>query len=238
MYAQEYKPATAAYKLKRRSFLRLGTLTVATGLAPLPALAGPRPAADSASTRCAERSVPGRRSQRLAHVRHVQRCAKVGSMRRLDDLDSSASIEKSVAFYNLNTGEQLRAVYWSRGTYLPGTLQAINYFLRDYHANEVKPIDPQLLDLLYTLGKLLETNEPFQILSGYRSPATNARLRHHNRAVAVNSLHIAGKAVDIRLPGRSLLLVRRAALALQAGGVGYYPRRNTLHVDTGPIRSW
>jgi uncharacterized protein YcbK (DUF882 family) len=102
----------------------------------------------------------------------------------------------------------------------------------------VKAIDPQLLDLLYGLSRLLDTNEPFHVLSGYRSPATNARLRRSNRRVAINSLHLVGKAVDIRLPGRQTAVLKRAAVTLQAGGVGYYPRKNVLHVDTGPVRYW
>jgi uncharacterized protein YcbK (DUF882 family) len=152
--------------------------------------------------------------------------------------DAAAPREKSVAFYHLTTGEQLRTVYWCQGAYLPGALQAVDYLLRDYHANEVQPIDPQLLALLFTMRQLLDTNAPFQVMSGYRSPATNATLRRSNRTAAVYSLHREGKAVDLRLPGRHLGVVRRAALAVQAGGVGYYPRRNFLHVDTGPVRSW
>jgi uncharacterized protein YcbK (DUF882 family) len=153
-------------------------------------------------------------------------------------MDAAGSIEKAVGFYHIHTGEQLRMVYWRHGQYLPGALREVDYLLRDYHTNEVKSIDPQVLDLLYAMSKLLETNAPFQVLSGYRSPATNAKLHRHDREVAVHSLHMAGQAVDIRLPGRPLVGVRRAALAIQAGGVGYYPQRNFLHVDTGPVRSW
>jgi uncharacterized protein YcbK (DUF882 family) len=131
-----------------------------------------------------------------------------------------------------------QAVYWFRGKYLPSALQDVDYLLRDYYANEIKPIDPQLLDLLYAIGKLLDTDEPFHITSGYRSPTTNARLRRRNRVAAGNSQHIEGKAVDVRLPGADIALLRRAAVMLQAGGVGYYPYANFVHVDTGPVRYW
>jgi uncharacterized protein YcbK (DUF882 family) len=225
-------------KLPRRRFLILGALTIATGLAPLPALAGAHRSAASALAARAKRPVQGEHSRWPTGARHVERVADVSNVGRLGDKDAAATLEKSVGFYNINTGEQLRTVYWCHGAYLPSALQEVNYLLRDYHANEVKPIDPPLLDILYAMSKLLDTNEPYQVFSGYRSPATNAKLRRHNRAVAVHSLHIEGKAVDIRLPGRDLVLVRRAALALQAGGVGYYPGRNFLHVDTGPVRAW
>jgi uncharacterized protein YcbK (DUF882 family) len=220
VYAQEDKPATIAYKLKRRRFLALGALVTVSRLAPLPVFADARRVAGPPRAH---------RAEPLAYE---------GSGERLATLNAAVPVEKCVAIYNINTGEQLRTVYWCRGQYVPHALQEIAYLLRDYHANEVKAIDPQLLDLLYTLGQLLETATPFHVLSGYRSPATNAELRRSNRTVAVQSLHVEGKAVDIRLPGRDTALVRQAAVALQAGGVGHYPRKNCLHVDTGPVRYW
>ena len=220
MYSQEYKPTTTAYTLKRRRFLTLGALVTVARLAPLPVFA---------ASRRTTAPVRALQAEPLAHG---------GSGERLADLHAAVPVEKCVALYNSNTGEQLRTIYWCRGQYVPQALQEIAYLLRDYHANEVKAIDPQLLDLLYTLGQLLETDTPFHVLSGYRSPATNAALRRSNRTVAVQSLHVEGKAVDIRLPGRDTALVRQAAVALQAGGVGHYPRKNCLHVDTGPVRYW
>ena len=220
MYAPEYQPATTAYNLKRRRLLALGALIMVSRVAPLPVCADARRVAGPARAH---------RAEPLAHG---------GSEERLADLHTAVPIEKSVAMYNMNTGEQLRTVYWCRGQYVPQALQEIAYLLRDYHANEVKAIDPRLLDLLYTLGQLLETDTPFHVLSGYRSPATNAELRRSNRSVAVQSLHVEGKAVDIRLPGRETALVCQAAVAVQAGGVGHYPRKNCLHVDTGPVRYW
>ena len=226
MNAQTHTWPMATGTLPRRRLLMLGVLTITRGLAPLSALVG---AGCSATSARVTSPVQGERRQRPSGARPAE---------RLVDIDATGSIEKAVGFYHIHTGEQLRTVYWRHGQYLPGALREVDYLLRDYHTNEVKSIDPQVLDLLYAMSKLLETNAPFQVLSGYRSPATNAKLRRHDRAVAVHSLHMAGKAVDIRLPGRTLVGVRRAALALQAGGIGYYPQQNFLHVDTGPVRFW
>jgi uncharacterized protein YcbK (DUF882 family) len=146
--------------------------------------------------------------------------------------------EKLLAFENLHTGESLKTIYWAAGAYVPEALEDINYLLRDYRANEIKPIDPQLLDLLYALRARLETRRSIQVVSGYRTPATNAALRRHSSGVAKNSLHIRGKAVDLRLPGQRLSTLRRAAVSLKGGGVGYYPHSHFIHMDTGRIRYW
>ena len=130
---------------------------------------------------------------------------------------------RSLKFYALHTGESLTTTYWENGSYIPGELDRVNYVLRDFRANEVKPIDPTLLDLLTRIHCRLGTNEPFQVISGYRSPVTNAMLHANSEGVAVHSLHIDGKAIDICVPGRSLAQLRGAALAQQSGGVGYYP---------------
>jgi hypothetical protein len=143
MDAQEYTPATTAYQLKRRRFLTLGALLTVSRLAPLPVFADARRAAGPARAH---------RAEPLAHV---------GSGERLADRNAAILGEKSIAIYNINTGEQLKTVYWCCGQYVPHALQEIAYLLRDYHANEVQSIDPQLLDLLYTLGQRLETDTPF-----------------------------------------------------------------------------
>jgi uncharacterized protein YcbK (DUF882 family) len=145
---------------------------------------------------------------------------------------------RSLKFYALHTGESLTTTYWENGHYIPDELDRVNYVLRDFRANEVKPIDPTLLDLLTRIHHRLGTNEPFQVISGYRSPLTNAMLHANSEGVAVHSLHIDGKAIDICVPGRSLAQLRGAALAQQAGGVGYYPKSNFVHVDTGRVRFW
>lgn len=147
-------------------------------------------------------------------------------------------IEKALAFYNLHTGEQLKTIYWAKGRYVPGALKDINWILRDYRCNKVKPIDMRLLDLLHALDGRLETRQPFHIICGYRSPATNEYLRKHSRGVAKHSMHIEGKAVDIRIPGCRLRALQRAALALHDGGVGIYPVSDFVHVDVGRVRHW
>ncbi|WP_333649995.1 DUF882 domain-containing protein [Candidatus Binatus sp.] len=145
---------------------------------------------------------------------------------------------RSLKFYALHTGESLTTTYWENGRYIPGELDRVNYLLRDFRANEVKPIDPALLDLLTRIQSRLSTAEPFQVISGYRSPVTNAMLHANSEGVAVHSLHLEGKAIDISVPGRSLEQLRGAALAQQVGGVGYYPRSGFVHVDTGRVRFW
>jgi uncharacterized protein YcbK (DUF882 family) len=146
--------------------------------------------------------------------------------------------ERSLAFYNTHTGEQLKTVYWANGKYLKGELAAIDRVLRDHYSDEVSPIDGGLLDLLYTLQHKLGARQAFHVVSAYRSPATNAMLRRHGSGVARFSLHTQGKAIDVRLPDRDLAALRRAALSLQRGGVGYYPQSDFVHLDTGKVRFW
>jgi uncharacterized protein YcbK (DUF882 family) len=146
--------------------------------------------------------------------------------------------ERALALLNTHTGESLRTVYWLKGDYLTDALSAVDYVLRDHRTDEVRTIDLQLLDLLHAICEELEVYQPFHIISGYRSPATNAFLRSQSRRVAEHSLHMDGKAVDFRLPEYSAATVRSVATTLQAGGVGYYPRSDFVHLDVGPIRYW
>jgi uncharacterized protein YcbK (DUF882 family) len=146
--------------------------------------------------------------------------------------------EKSLSLYNTHTGETLNAVYWVQGHYLPEALAAADHVLRDHRTDEVRPIDPQLLDLLYAIREELGCHQAFHIISGYRSPTTNAYLRTVSRGVAEHSLHMDGKAADLRLPGWGAFAVRSVARDLRIGGVGYYPRSDFVHVDVGPIRYW
>jgi uncharacterized protein YcbK (DUF882 family) len=148
------------------------------------------------------------------------------------------SAERSLSFYNIHTAENLKAVYWNQGTYVPQTLADINYILRDYRTGEVKKIDTDLLDLLFALHQKLENRGSFHVVSGYRSPATNSLLNMISKGVVKNSLHIEGKAIDISLPGYELKTLQRAAIDLQRGGVGYYPLSDFVHVDVGRIRRW
>ncbi len=146
--------------------------------------------------------------------------------------------ERELSFYNVNTNESLRTVYWREGKYLPKALAEINHIFRDTRTGKVKSINTNLIDLLFALQKKLETNEPFNIISGYRTPGSNAILRKKKKGVAKNSLHMYGKAVDLRVPDYSLKVVRRAAMGMKGGGVGYYPHSNFIHIDVGEIRYW
>jgi uncharacterized protein YcbK (DUF882 family) len=146
--------------------------------------------------------------------------------------------ERSLAFYNTHTGERLKVVYWMQGSYVSESLAEIDYILRDHRTDQIKGIDKELLDLLFSLRTELNTNQPFHIISGYRSPQTNAFLHANSSGVVENSLHLVGKAIDIRTPGRSLSVVRNAAIALNGGGVGYYPKSDFVHVDVGRVRYW
>lgn len=145
---------------------------------------------------------------------------------------------RELAFNNLHTGETLKTAYWAQGNYLPEALAEINHILRDYRNDQMLPIEPRLLDLLHDLHNTLDTTAPIQIISAYRSPATNALLAAKTDGVAKSSLHMQGKAIDLHVEGVPLDELRRAAMSLRAGGVGYYPNSNFVHVDIGRVRSW
>jgi uncharacterized protein YcbK (DUF882 family) len=146
----------------------------------------------------------------------------------------------SLSLYNTHTGESLGITYAADGAYIPEALEAIDHIMRDHRTGDVKPIDPNLLDVLYAIAKKigLTPRHPFHIVSGYRSPETNALLRKRSRQVAKNSYHMKGQAVDFRVPRLRLSHLRKAAVSLRVGGVGYYPRSHFLHVDVGEFRCW
>jgi uncharacterized protein YcbK (DUF882 family) len=147
--------------------------------------------------------------------------------------------ERCLSLLNTHTGERLKeVVYWEKGLYLPDALHDINYVLRDHRTDEIHKIDPKTLDLMAAISRKLDAKRPFEIISGYRSPQTNQYLRSISNGVAKNSYHIQGKAVDLRLPGVPLKYVRKAAINLRMGGVGYYPQSDFVHVDSGKIRHW
>lgn len=148
------------------------------------------------------------------------------------------SSERTLEFINLHTDETLDCCYWRAGHYDTSALAQINYVLRDHRAEEVYTIDPQLLDLLHTLRESTGSSAPFEVISGYRSPKTNARLRSTSSGVARRSLHMQGKAIDIRLADIKLTQLRDAAISMQNGGVGYYAKSNFLHLDIGRTRNW
>ncbi|CAH0186091.1 hypothetical protein SRABI13_01375 [Erwinia aphidicola] len=139
---------------------------------------------------------------------------------------------------NLNTGESLKTEFFNGKSYDKDELARLNHFFRDYRANKSKNIDPHLFDQLYRLQTMLDTRKPVQLISGYRSLATNNSLRSHSKGVAKHSYHTLGQAMDFHIEGISLSIIRKAALSLRAGGVGYYPSSNFVHIDTGPVRNW
>jgi uncharacterized protein YcbK (DUF882 family) len=163
---------------------------------------------------------------------------------RLPVLASDGSLEaplppdRSLSFYNIHTGESATVEYCREGRLLPDALAKIDHILRDHRTGEIKPIDVRLLDLLHTLARRLGIDKPYHVISGYRSPKTNEHLRAHGDGVAAGSLHLAGKAIDVRVPGLALRDLYRAAVKLGWGGVGIYPASDFVHLDVGRVRTW
>jgi uncharacterized protein YcbK (DUF882 family) len=145
---------------------------------------------------------------------------------------------RALTFVHTHTGEKLSVEYAQGDQYLPDALDTVNHFLRDFRTGDVHAIDRGLLDLLHGLTRLTDTTRPFQVISGYRSPGTNAMLRRASEGVAGRSLHMQGQAIDIRLADVPLAKLRTAALAVGRGGVGFYPASDFVHVDTGRVRHW
>ena len=146
--------------------------------------------------------------------------------------------ERVLAFFNTHTSERLTLPYAADGAYLPESLARLDVFLRDHRTGEEHAIDPALFDLMYDLQRATSTSRPFQVISGYRCPSTNRKLRKRSRGVARKSLHMEGRAIDIRIPELKLADLKDAARDLRRGGVGFYPKRGFVHVDTGDVRFW
>ncbi|MDP5290691.1 DUF882 domain-containing protein [Oceanimonas sp. CHS3-5] len=149
----------------------------------------------------------------------------------------SAPVRK-LSLHNLHTGEKVSARFWEEGQYIDDGLASFNEVMRDFRSNEVHRIDPKLFDQLFLLQHRLGKQGEIQIISGYRSPKTNAMLRRTSSGVAKKSYHMKGQAIDLRMPGVELAHLRNAARKMAVGGVGYYPSSNFVHLDTGPVRSW
>jgi uncharacterized protein YcbK (DUF882 family) len=148
-----------------------------------------------------------------------------------------ASTPRSLAFYHTHTAERLSVVYFAGGDYVPEALAALNTLLRDFRTGDVCAIDARLFDTLHALN-LACGSGTFEIISGFRSAPTNEALRRHSSGVAGNSLHLQGRAIDVRLTGRDTQRLRDAAIALGRGGVGYYAQSDFVHLDTGRPRTW
>jgi uncharacterized protein YcbK (DUF882 family) len=145
---------------------------------------------------------------------------------------------RSLSFVHTHTGERLSSVYFQDGEYRADELGRINRLLRDFRNGEVHPIDPGVLDILADLRMLAQRDEPYAVFSGYRSPETNAALRRYSRGVAEHSLHMQGRAIDVRLPGFATGRLRELALGMGRGGVGFYPQSDFVHLDNGRVRGW
>ena len=145
---------------------------------------------------------------------------------------------RSLSFVNTHTGESLSTVYFENGSYIAPSLQSINHLLRDFRTGEIHPIDPGVLDILFDLRTLVNREEPYQVICGYRSPATNALLRSRTSGVAEHSLHVQGRAIDVRLAGFATARLHEMALQMRRGGVGFYAKSDFVHLDNGAVRSW
>lgn len=156
----------------------------------------------------------------------------------LSDFVNNLSKSRTVNLLALHTMESLKTPFWEAGNYLPQNLSRIAHVLRDHRTQEVHSIDPRLLEYLYALAQELELTVPVHVISGYRSPATNEKLRQKSSGVAKRSFHMFGRAIDIRIPGVDSSQVRDAAVSLRRGGVGYYFGSDFVHLDTGRVRSW
>lgn len=145
---------------------------------------------------------------------------------------------RRINLVNTHTGEKLNIAYWADGRYISGAMEEINKVLRDHRTGEVHEIDPRLIDQIALIHRNVDSSKPYEVISGYRSPASNSSLRQKSKGVAKGSLHMQGRAIDVRLRDRELTDLRDAALALGSGGVGFYRGSNFVHIDTGAPRSW
>ena len=146
--------------------------------------------------------------------------------------------ERVLRLYNTHTGESLKSVFWAEGQFIPDALQDINKLLRDHRNDKIAEIDPKLIVLVNEVSNKFGDNQVLHIISGYRSPESNAKLAAASGGVAKHSMHMDGKAIDIRIPGKNLAQLHKAAMAMKGGGVGYYPDSQFVHMDTGRVRYW
>jgi uncharacterized protein YcbK (DUF882 family) len=177
-------------------------------------------------------------NQRRSFLKSSVALASALSLPSLSRAATAAPHERSLRFYNTHTGETLRTMFWAEGQFIPEALQDINRVLRDHRSNTVANMDPELMLLLDKVSSQFSNNEVIHVISGYRSPETNRKLAEASGGVAKHSMHLEGKAIDIRLPGRDLAQLHKAAMALKGGGVGYYPTSQFVHMDTGRVRHW
>jgi uncharacterized protein YcbK (DUF882 family) len=145
---------------------------------------------------------------------------------------------RRIKMYSGRTGERIDMIYWIEGNYIGDAVKEVNHFMRDWRTNDVIKIDLRTVDIMAAAHNLLDVNEPYMLLSGYRSPKTNAMLRSRSSGVAKNSLHLRGQAADLRLSSRSVNQMAKAAAVCRGGGVGRYSGSNFVHMDCGTVRTW
>lgn len=178
---------------------------------------------------------------RRRFLHHTARLAAVAALPAMAAPAVLASVPdaRGLALVHTHTHEKIDLVYADSERYLPAALGSLNRFLRDHYTGDIGLMDPQIYDQLHRVQQLLGSKGSFEVISGYRCPATNANLRQtRSGGVAKHSLHMEGRAIDVRLPGVPLADLHQAALSLRAGGVGFYPREQFVHIDTGRVRNW
>jgi len=153
-------------------------------------------------------------------------------------IDASASGDRLLSFLHTHTNQRITVTYYCDGAYVPEALEELNRFLFDFRTGDVVDMDPELFDILHSLQKTTGSTGTFEVISAYRSPETNEMLRRRGSGVAQHSQHLLGKAIDVRLTDVDTRILRDVALSMESGGVGYYPRSNFIHVDTGRVRRW
>ncbi len=186
----------------------------------------------------------GKQDLRTIDRRDVLKMGLVGLLGAVTPILPASSVSAAnydawrVSFRHGHTGESFSGVYRVGDKYLPDAFERLNYVLRDFRTGDVFPMDPRIIDVVALVQKETGRTLPLEVLSGYRSPRTNAMLRGASTGVAKNSFHMYGQAIDIRMPGYRTSKIRTIARGLRSGGVGYYPKSDFVHVDTGKVRSW
>jgi uncharacterized protein YcbK (DUF882 family) len=221
-----------------------GRSTASTSKHPRVASSGKRPGTTShggGSSTHRGRDVASTRSHGASRGRDATPARAVADAEELElppSFGSGSSESRAVSLYCVHTGEELSVDYYVDGRYEPDALRAIDHLLRDYHNDEICQFDPRVLNQLYDVRRALGSNEAFHVYSGYRSPETNESYRRLSNRVAEHSYHLTGQAIDVHLPGRDIRQIRNVAVAMRAGGVGYYPQEGFVHIDSGPVRRW
>ena len=175
-------------------------------------------------------------TQRRDFLKHVSVFAALGSLPGLGR--AAPQRERPLRLYNTHTGATIRTTYWADGAFIAESMQDINKLLRDHRNNQIAVIDPKVVLLLDQVSSQVKPGSDIHIISGYRSPASNQLLADTTNGVAKHSMHLEGRAIDLRMPGVPLASLRQAALNVAGGGVGYYPDSQFVHIDTGRVRRW